>query len=130
MYLDKIITIALILLALGGLFYFYSLYNPAQHSFFLTCPFKYVTSYNCPGCGSQRAIHQILHLNISTAFILNPLLVLSLPIIFYGLGLHIWNYVFETKFRFKLFYSNPFVYSYFIIVICFWVIRNLPFYPF
>ena len=128
MFLNKIITIALFVLAIGGIFYFYSLYNPAQHSFFLPCPFKYITSYDCPGCGSQRAIHQLLHFNIGTAFILNPLLVLSLPLLFYGLGIHLWNYIFESNKRFKLFYSNAFVYSYFIIVVLFWVIRNLPFY--
>lgn len=130
MLLTKIINIALTILFLGGLFYLYSYYNPSQHSFFVSCPFKYATGYNCPGCGSQRAIHQLLHLNIVAAFRLNPLLVLSLPILIIGLGIKAWNYLFETTHRFTLFNSNTFIYTYFIIVILFWVLRNIPFFPF
>jgi len=128
--LTKVINIALILLFLGGLFYLYSFYNPSEHSFFVPCPFKYATGYHCPGCGSQRAIHQLLHLNIGAAFRLNPLLILSLPLLFMGLGIKVWNYIFETKHRVKLFYSNLFIYTFFIITILFWVLRNIPFYPF
>ena len=126
----KILIIALIGLAFGGLFYLYSFYNPSQHSFFVPCPFKYATGLNCPGCGSQRAIHQLLHLNIGAAFKLNPLLVLSLPLLFAGLGIKVWNYLFNTKYRVKLFYSNLFIYSFFIITILFWIFRNIPYYPF
>ncbi len=25
------------------------------------CPFKWVTELDCPGCGSQRALHSLLH---------------------------------------------------------------------
>jgi len=127
--LTKIINIALILLFLGGLFSLYSYYNPSQHSFFVPCPFNYVTGYHCPGCGSQRAIHQLLHFNILGALRMNPLLVLSLPILFVGVGVQVWNYIFETQHRIKLFYNNNFIYGYFIVVILYWVLRNVPYYP-
>ena len=127
--MTKIINIALILLFLGGLFPLYSYYNPSQHSFFVPCPFNYVTGYHCPGCGSQRAIHQLLHFNILGALRMNPLLVLSLPILFVGVGVQVWNYIFETQHRIKLFYNNNFIYGYFIVVILYWVLRNVPYYP-
>ena len=129
-YSIKILIIALIGLAFGGFLYFYYSFNPTQHSFFIPCPFKYTTGYDCPGCGSQRAIHQLLHLNIGAAFRLNPLLVLSLPLLIIGLGIKVWNYLFETTYRMKLFYSNVFVYGFFLTTILFWVFRNIPYYPF
>jgi len=52
------------------------------------------------------------------------------PIIVYGLGIQIWNFIFETQFRFKLFYSNVFIYGYFGFALIYWVLRNLPYYPF
>jgi len=127
---NKILKIALITLLFGGGFIVYTIYNPAQHSFFIPCPFNYMTGYHCPGCGSQRAIHQLLHLNVLKALGLNPFLVLSVPIIVYGLGIQIWNFIFETQFRFKLFYSNVFIYGYFGFALMYWVLRNLPYYPF
>ncbi|WP_186991081.1 DUF2752 domain-containing protein [Constantimarinum furrinae] len=126
---NKYIKPALLLLILGGGFVFYFLFNPADHSFFLPCPFKLITGYDCPGCGSQRAIHQLLHGNIVAAFHLNPLLILSLPLIFYGLGIHLWNYFSERKLTAWLFYSNLFIYIYFGLVVIFWILRNLSFYP-
>ncbi|WP_232729111.1 DUF2752 domain-containing protein [Ulvibacter sp. MAR_2010_11] len=126
----KISKITLLLLLLGGGFVFFYLFNPSQHSFFLPCPFKYLTGFNCPGCGSQRAIHHLLHGDVFTAFGLNPLLILSLPLILYSLGLRLWNYIFKTELRVQLFYSNVFIYIYFGIAIIYWFIRNLSFYPF
>ena len=123
----KIILIAVILI---GLFLTYSFFNPSEHSFFISCPIKYATGFYCPGCGSQRAIHQLLHFNIINAFRLNPLMVLSLPIIFYGLWLQMWNFIFETKYRVRLFYSKLFIYGYFGTVLLYWILRNIPFSPF
>ena len=117
-------------LALGGIIIIYSYFNPAQHSFFIPCPFNYVTGFHCPGCGSQRAVHQLLHLNILEALQLNPLLVLSLQILFLGVGVQIWNYIFETQYRITLFYNNKFIYGYFIVVILYWILRNIPYEPF
>lgn len=126
----KLIKIALIVVILGGLFSIYHFFNPATHSYFIPCPFNYLTGYHCPGCGSQRAIHQLLHFNILAAFRLNPLMVISLPLIIYGLGINAWNFIFETQYRIKLFYSNVFIYGYFGVAILYWIVRNLPYFPF
>jgi hypothetical protein len=126
----EILKLTLILSLFGGFFLFYFLFNPSTHSFFIPCPFKWATGYLCPGCGSQRAIHLLLHGNIIGAFRFNPLMVLSLPIIIYGLGIMIWNFIFNTQLRFKLFYSNTFIYIYFGIVLIYWIVRNISFHPF
>lgn len=105
-------------------------YNPAQHAFFLSCPFKSLTGYHCAGCGSQRAIHHLLHFQFYKAFRLNPFMVLSLPLVFYGLGSNIYNYIFHKEHRVQLFYKPWFIYGYFAVAIVYWVLRNIPYTPF
>lgn len=127
----KLVKIASVLLLFGGIFIVFYFYNPSSGiSVFPSCPFKTLSGYNCPGCGSQRAIHQLLHGNLVEAFYLNPLLVLSIPIILYGLGTRAYNYLFDTSHRVEFFYSKLFIYSYFGIAIVYWVVRNLSIYPF
>jgi hypothetical protein len=61
----------------------------------LPCPFKYVTGIDCPGCGFQRSIVQLLQGNLHQSFILYPG---ALPLIF--LGLIYWldhRYKFDPK---------------------------------
>ena len=55
------------------------LFNPAQSAFYPFCLFHKFTGYQCPGCGSLRALHQVLHGNLLEALRLNALLVLTLP---------------------------------------------------
>jgi hypothetical protein len=66
-----------VLIGLGVLFFF----NPATSAFYPFCPLHRMTGLLCPGCGSLRALHQLLHGNVATAFHLNELLVLSLPLL-------------------------------------------------
>ena len=47
--------------------YIYRTYDPASGESvipFPKCPFKVLTGLDCPGCGSQRAIHSLLHWDI------------------------------------------------------------------
>jgi hypothetical protein len=121
---------ALIFILFGGFFILYFFYNPSENSFFIPCPFHYITGLFCPGCGSQRAIHLLLHGDVIGAFKFNPLMVLTMPILVYGLGITTANWIFGTRYRFMLFYSNLFVFGYFGIAILYWILRNLSFYPF
>ncbi|QQX77459.1 DUF2752 domain-containing protein [Aequorivita iocasae] len=127
---NKIWKSALILLLFGGFFIVYFFYNPSENYFFIPCPFNYITGFFCPGCGSQRAIHLLLHGDVYGAFRFNPLMVLTLPILIYGVGITIANWIFGTRYRFMLFYSKLFVFGYFGVAILYWVLRNLPIYPF
>lgn len=43
------------------------------------CPSRWLTGLFCPGCGSTRALHALLHGDLPGALAMNPLLVLSLP---------------------------------------------------
>ena len=84
--IKRIWKIALLITLFGGFFLIYFIYNPSENSFFIPCPFHFITGFFCPGCGSQRAIHLLLHGDVVGAFRFNPLMVLTLPVLIYGLG--------------------------------------------
>jgi hypothetical protein len=66
-----------IILLITGYYFFLNPYE--QEYFFISCPFYKITGYQCSGCGSQRAFHEILHLNFKEAFRQNALVLLGIP---------------------------------------------------
>jgi hypothetical protein len=66
-------------------------FDPAQAGFYPPCPLRWATGWHCPGCGSGRALHQLLHGHLGAAFGLNPALVLALPAVGLGLGALAWT---------------------------------------
>jgi hypothetical protein len=69
---------AVLLCALGALVFF--AFDPTKVPIFPQCIFHRVTGLDCPGCGAQRALHQLLHGNVIAALRLNAMFVLSLPL--------------------------------------------------
>lgn len=53
------------------LFAFSSLLDKANR-YLLPCPFKYLTGYDCPGCGFQRSFLALLKGNLQESFHLYP----------------------------------------------------------
>lgn len=107
----------------------YLFINPSEVDFLPKCPFYITTGFYCAGCGSQRATHQLLNLNFIGVLQQN---------VFYAFGLLLLLsqlVIFSVN---K--YSNKKVYNYFnhpktpiiilVLVILFWVLRNIPYYPF
>lgn len=125
------LILSLILLFGGAFLFYYFNYNPSVDSAnFISCPSKAILGLNCPGCGSQRMIHNLLHLNFGQAFRYNPLLFISLPFIIILVIQFGMNLFFGTKYRTKLFYNNKFVWFLFGIIMLYGILRNLPFWPF
>lgn len=56
------------------------LVDPAHCPLYPQCMFHRFTGWNCPGCGSSRALHQLLHGHLLAALRDNALLMLSLPV--------------------------------------------------
>jgi len=73
-------TVLMAIAGIVGLVFLY-LYNPQDISLFPRCPFYALTGYKCPGCGTLRAIHALLHLRVADAFKLNPFLLFSIPVV-------------------------------------------------
>lgn len=126
----KQLYIGLGIAGLVGMFLLFYTFDPSKSFYFLPCQFHYVTGLYCPGCGSQRALHQLAHGHFIEALRYNPLMIITLPIILYGMGLQIWNYLFGTEIRFPLFYNKIFIFGFFGLGVVYWVLRNIPQYPF
>src|SRR5437762_12709982 len=116
-------------LAAGAVFLFF--FNPASpaNQFFPKCPFRLVTGWQCPGCGSTRAFYQLLHLHPLAAFKLNPLLVLTLPFIIYGFLGFTKSALTGKPYR-RVFISPPYLWAWLVLFVFFWIFRKIPFYPF
>ncbi|ABA87631.2 hypothetical protein Pcar_0371 [Syntrophotalea carbinolica DSM 2380] len=54
-------------------------FSPVENRWFPPCPFRSLTGWYCPGCGSTRALHHLLHGRIGAAFGYNALMVVSVP---------------------------------------------------
>jgi hypothetical protein len=59
-------------------------FNPTQTHLFPPCPLYAATGLYCPGCGSTRAVHHLLHGHVAAALGYNPLMVVSLPLLAYA----------------------------------------------
>ena len=56
------------------------LFDPATNSFYPPCLFQTFLGVQCPGCGSLRAAHQLLHGSFQQAWALNPTLMIVGPL--------------------------------------------------
>ncbi|MFH8898614.1 DUF2752 domain-containing protein [Streptomyces coeruleorubidus] len=97
-----------------------ALADPAQPGPFPACPFRAVTGFDCPGCGSLRALHELTRGHVVAAADYNALLLAFLPV-----GAGVWLRVVTSV-------SRPRVLPVWwgravLAVILLWaVIRNLP----
>ena len=107
-------------LAVCFIFYFL---DPLESPLFPKCPFLLLTGLECPGCGTQRALHNLLHLQFLDAMHYNALLVLSIPYI----TLLLFAEAYRTRRpKFYLYIHKPlYVWSYLTAVILWYVARNL-----
>ena len=61
-------------------------FDPATAWFFPPCLFRALTGHPCPGCGTLRAFHALLHGDVAGALRLNALTVIGLPLAVAQLG--------------------------------------------
>ena len=115
------------LLVAGAAYLF--VFEPGKTGLFPVCVFRFVTGYTCPGCGSTRAMHQLLHGHVVAAFMLNPLFLLAIPFLLYAL-LRYSVIVMRGGVPRPNALPPSYIYALFFIVLSFWIFRNTPFYPF
>ncbi|MDE6296032.1 MAG: DUF2752 domain-containing protein [Muribaculaceae bacterium] len=63
----------------------YFIFDPAQSAWMPKCMFHLITGWDCPGCGSQRMGHALLHLDLRGAWRANALLLCALPYLIFWL---------------------------------------------
>ena len=105
------------------------LFDPATSHLFPPCPLRALTGWYCPGCGSLRALHQLLLGNFRAAFALNPFAVISLPFLLYG-AVSYASYTLRGKYLPRVLVPAPWIQTLAVALLMFTVARNLPVYPF
>ena len=101
--------------------------NPASASVFAPCPVRLLTGWLCPGCGSLRAMHQLLHGNFAASFALNPVLMLLLPLLAFLLGQQVFAAV-RPGMRERALPAS-FIWGLLLLTLAYTVARNLPGWP-
>lgn len=116
-----IIILVIAALLVFGIIY-YAL-DPSQSGMFPRCTFLTLTGYKCPGCGSQRAIHALLHGDVVGAFKYNALLLISIPWIalcLYAETQRIRNPRLYTRIN-----APQLMWLFLITVLLWWLLRNI-----
>jgi len=103
--------------------------DPAASSHFPPCPFHLVTGLHCPGCGSLRATHQLLHGKPAAALGLNPLAVLLSPVILFSLLVDVLAQLGLCRRR-VVKVPSWVGWAVLTVVLAFGILRNIPFWPF
>ena len=109
-----------------GLLYFVDPRVPGNYP---PCLFLYFTGCYCPGCGTLRALHRLLHGDLLGALGYNPLAILTLPLLaiagILGLGQTLGRPLLRD-------FTIPPRLAWVLVVaiLSFWALRNIPGYPF
>jgi hypothetical protein len=103
--------------------------DPAEGGFYPSCIFHYLTGFHCPGCGTLRALHQLLHGNFAAAWAMNPLAIAVMP----GLAAVIvcgqvaaWR---ELPGRISHRLGPAWIWSLFFVIVAYGILRNVPIWP-
>ena len=103
--------------------------DPARTRVLPPCPFRALTGHWCPGCGSARGIHALLTGDPVTAFAMNPLMIISLPFLLAGFAVWVGRQMGVLEVR-PLVLPNRLPWAVLVLVLAFWVLRNVPVDPF
>lgn len=118
------ITLAVAVAAIAFVcFCWYCYTHDPEQGFSFKCTFRLLTGYDCPGCGSQRAFHALLHGKFARAWEFNPMVFFAVPAAVYYLivegGRYRWPRLYAAS-------VNPYIVSaIFVAIIAFWIGRNL-----
>ena len=97
---------------------------PLLAQFAPACPFHAWTGLPCPGCGTTRALHHLLHGRFEEAFRLNPMIFVLIAVALFALPS-------VLRGRYPGFLMKPwFAWAAFAVLTSYWIVRNTPLYPF
>lgn len=115
---------AVVALAAALILFFF---DPTRVPIYPICLFHAMTGLDCPGCGSLRAMHALLHGEWDAALHFNLVLVLSVPLCAW-FGFRFVSHEIRGGPPVRIRASWLWVYG--AVWILFGIVRNLPFHPF
>jgi hypothetical protein len=117
--------LALLLLSgvVAGLAYVYFVDPTSSRS--LPCAFYEMSGFHCPGCGSTRAAHALVHGRVIAAIGYNPLAAVVVPVIAIRALVLLLRPRPQTRMM-----SATWVYTIFGLIVAYGILRNIPAWPF
>lgn len=94
------------------------------------CLLHRATGLHCPGCGMTRATHAALHGEWACAFRFNPLGMVLLPFVAVGIAFQVEGWVRARPARWQPHLGAYGGWVILAVVVGFWILRNLPGWPF
>ncbi|MGI8603804.1 MAG: DUF2752 domain-containing protein [Verrucomicrobiales bacterium] len=120
----------LVLIALGLGLAILRHFDPNVTSFYPQCRFYELTGLRCPGCGTTRATHQLLHGNVAAAFRYNCLYVVTLPLMAWVAIRWLWRVWREIQPPPEQWRrTTRLAIASVVAILSFWIVRNLPGWP-
>lgn len=120
----------LIIAAAAGLVLYLFTYHSHTHAINTPpCMFRTLTGLYCPGCGTRSALIQLAAGNLYAAFRLNPLTVLALPTVFlFTISQALTAFTGRSLVRLRI--HPVLIWGLFVLIVAYWIMRNIPAYPF
>jgi hypothetical protein len=100
-------------------------FSPTEYSFYPICPIARWTNLQCPGCGSTRALHALLHGHVFDAMQLNLMFTLIFPILFLWGAVQYWSAIRNGRFL-QLQVPNGWYQCAALVLVVFGIVRNIP----
>ena len=123
---NRYIKFSILIIAAGAVLLLYFFVEPKNGNL-PKCFFHELTGLYCPGCGVQRSFHALLNGHIITAVDYNLLFILFLPLILYFILAFSWG---KKPAATSFIYKPVFSFTVLIVIVSFWILRNIPFAPF
>lgn len=111
----------IVLLAILAVVYFF--FDPLEARWMPKCIWKMATGTECPGCGSQRMAHALMHGDVGVAWKANAYAMCMLPVI----GVLLWLEVSRERHPrfYRCVHSPVMIWTLGLSVLFWWVMRNL-----
>lgn len=127
---DRALWVALAVLVLAWAAFSLREKGPNGLAWLPGCVFHDITGLHCPGCGMTRAAHAGLHGHVGDAFRYNPVGMVLLPVAFLGVGLEVGGWVRGRPLPYRMSVGARGAWIIAGVLIAFWILRNLPWWPF
>jgi hypothetical protein len=123
-----VVALAVLLMAIGAIMLYHRV--PGGMWWYPGCLFQKATGLHCPGCGMTRATYAALHGDLLKAFRMNPVGMVLFPVGMVALGLEASGWVRDRTPSCRLNPGAKGAWALAWLVIAFWILRNIPVWPF
>ena len=110
--------------------YVLAAYPPTPTSWYPGCQFHTLTGLHCPGCGTTRALHALLNGRFVQSLAYNPLIYFVLPVVGWWAARSLWAWWQVMPPPEPGRSATRVGVALTVVMLAFWVLRNLPAWPF